>query len=319
MKGTIKDNATFGIVEFGSSSTQIAFQQKKAINESSVRTVDIDERKQIIYGHSYLCYGIAEMGRRTIAKLVKNASYKQTVKNPCFFSGFNENVTSDYLWAVPCSSGDYAKTNLGEDISGPAGKTYTIQGSGNFEQCYQLLKDMINTKCSNKTTCGINDQFQPQVQGNFFALGAFESAAATLKLTANSGKVGFFNATKKLCGRPWAEADTFDAGGLSKYTYNRCFQSAYGYYLLDMGFKFDAKAWKVEYRNEINGTSIGWSLGLLYTNKNNMYARMESIIVFIRKPSLIAMIAIGVVCLIVGIFIAFKVPRSPAVVLPINA
>ena len=56
---------------------------------------------------------------------------------------------------------------LGEDISGPSGKVYTLEGTSNFTQCYKRFTDLIKGSC-NQTTCGMNGEFQPNVKGHFY-------------------------------------------------------------------------------------------------------------------------------------------------------
>ena len=313
LKHTIQTNSTFGTIDFGSSSFQLAFQQKNYVNKSrDVRELGIDGRKTIIYAHSYLCYGNNEIHRRFLAKLVKVANYTPIVTNPCFFTGYNQTVTSDYLWAFPCSSGDYARNYLGEDIRGPTGKTFTIEGTGNFTKCYQKLKHMINSNCT-EGTCGLNNEMQPKLHGRFLAFSTFYYIGQMLNQTANSGKVGYLDAVKKLCGRSWKAYKKITVGIPKKYMYPECFQSTYGYYLLNDGLKFDRNAWSVDYVKRINGIDVGWSLGLIYTNKDNMYVRLDYSTTLVKKTGFIALIVIGAVCFVVGLFICFNVSRRSGI------
>jgi len=300
------DDAKIGIAEFGSSSVQIAFVPKTvAEGATGIDSFSLNGKNISIYGHSYLCYGRKEMERRLKAKLVKDAGFAKTVMNPCDFSGDQQNLTSAYLWAEPCSGGTYAKDVLGEAFNGPANQTFSTIGTGNATECFNVLSNLINVDCTGgKTSCGINDIFQPNVAGKFLALSAFSYASSFMMVPKDVGKAEYETEWKKTCSTPIDEIMARDIpGSPPKWRGTRCFDISYSYFLLTKAFKFDNKTWDLEFTNKINGETASWALGLLYTLKKNLYSRItsDSFRIITRNSSLLILLAIGVIFLIVGI------------------
>lgn len=306
IKKTLKaSDSNFGIIDFGSSSIQLAFTPSG--DKSKLDTFNINGENMTIYGHSYLCYGKREMERRLLAKLVTDASFNSTVQNPCFFPGYEKNYSSSFLWASPCSSGAYAKDKLGSEYLGPADKnrTYTLQGTGNSTQCLNVIQSLIKTTCSSGD-CGMNDVFQPKVEGKFLALTVFGYAADFMGISSTASRQVLKNATEKTCATNWKEISSRDIPGTPvKYRGSRCFDAWYSYFLLTDGFKFDDASWKLEYVNEVNGQKLQWSLGLMYMKKDNMFKNIRSYILqkITRKQGMLGLAVFGAVLLVIGIII----------------
>lgn len=204
---TSKDK--FGTIDFGSSSLQIAFENdfdKKISDDQQI--LNLDGHNVSIYAHSYLCFGNDEIQRRFLAKLVKTSQYAKELNNPCFFNGFNKTYTPKYLWSVPCSSGNYAKDVLGEELTGPSNTTHTIIGTGKFSQCFNLLKDMIgkNHKCTQKDGfCGMLNTFQPSVRGDFFALSTYYHIKEFLHLVEGTSKERYQQMATTYCSKSFED------------------------------------------------------------------------------------------------------------------
>ena len=303
LKGTLRSNSTVGIIEVGSGSTQIAFESKIKSNISNVQSIGVNGTRKMIFTQSYLCYGAKEVERRLLAKIVKDSNYHYYIHNPCFFKGHEKMVLGRYLWQPPCS-GKYATNRLGEDITGPFDKAFLINGSGNFTKCYTLLNNMLNFKCTHRS-CGLRNEFLPQVYGKFLALGSLYYTAKTLKLKSNSTKEIYWNASKELCKHNWNERSRFAPGEKNKDVYASCLLSVYGYYLLDTGFHFDKDVWEIDFRKRINGKDTRWALGLLCEQKNNMYLFLN----IIKRPGFIALVIAGVICLVFSLLICIKALR----------
>lgn len=289
--------ATYGAIDLGSSSMQITFQQKKdAKNASSIKTLDIDGQKKTVYGHSYLCYGATEMERRSVAKVVKDSNFSPVVENPCFQKGWNKTRKSSYLWAVPCCAGEYARNYLGEEITGPANKSYVIKGTGNFTQCIQNLGTLLDRAC-NKTSCGINGEFQPNISKQnltFLAFSTFYYIGKSLKLDPTSKKSTFRQKSKELCKKQYNPSEA------GKFDYLQCLQASYGYYVLNNGFGLP-NDWQLSFIDTINDREVGWTLGLMYMKKDEMYKRVIEKLQHLNTPEFVTLITIGIVLLLVSL------------------
>ena len=309
------DGTKYGTIDFGSSSLQIAFEQN--FNTTSpasedLQILNLNGKNISIYAHSYLCFGNDEIQRRFLAKLVKTSNYANVVNNPCFFSGFNKTYTSEYLWAAPCSSGNYSRDVLGEELTGPANTTFTLTGSGNFTQCYNLVDNLINRNCTHGSLCGLLGTYQPKVHGSFYALSTYYHISKYLGVSKDTGKAHYRQQADKYCSKSFEEVSQTTTP--LKYVFPRCFQSAYSYFLLASGFKFDSSDWSVDYIKRVEGTKVGWPLGLIYSKKREMHKLVTYTVSQIRNDGYIAMLIVGVFCLLgaVGLFVVARTSSNSA-------
>ena len=299
----------YGTIDYGSSSLQIAFEQNfKTKKSDDQQILNLNGHNVSLYAHSYLCFGNDEIQRRFLAKLVKTAKYSRVLDNPCFFKGFNKTYESDYLWSAPCSSGNYSRDVLGEELTGPQNKTFTITGSGNFPACYNLLDKMINENhnCSYDGLCGLLGTYQPKVHGNFYALSTYYHIAKFLPYP--TGKDDYKNKSNDYCSKSYAEVSntTMDL----KYVFPRCFQATYSYFLLENGFKFNDSNWNVDYIKRIGSTKVGWPLGLIYSNKDSMYKVTTRSITKLIVEGYLAMVIVGAFCLFAALMLFVVICRK---------
>ena len=97
----------------------------------------------------------------------QDQNYSSTVKDPCGHKGNRFFKTSDYLWAVPCSSGPYALKTFGSELTGPSRKTYTFTGQSNFTECLSSVGKLIDTSRCNHSSCSFYGVAQPGVHGDY--------------------------------------------------------------------------------------------------------------------------------------------------------
>ena len=97
----------------------------------------------------------------------QDAAPSNTIDNPCDHSGHEMTKSSDYLWAAPCCSGQYAKKTFGSELTGPANQTYTFKGRSNFTGCLAAIKSLMNNSYCNHGSCSFYNIGQPPLHGDF--------------------------------------------------------------------------------------------------------------------------------------------------------
>lgn len=55
-----------------------------------------------LYSHSYLCYGIEQVRRVYLARLIKESNGSLVVDDPCLQRGYIQNRTFDDIFGTPC-------------------------------------------------------------------------------------------------------------------------------------------------------------------------------------------------------------------------
>ena len=61
-----------GVIDFGSSSIQIAFEPDQNVQDDiNIVDMEVEEGTTRLYRASYLCFGTTEIERRSAAKLIK--------------------------------------------------------------------------------------------------------------------------------------------------------------------------------------------------------------------------------------------------------
>ena len=93
------DKTTYGALDLGGASTQISFIPNESILASSFELQLSNKVHYQLYTHSYLYYGANEAISRFNDLLIKAASTKDNIQNPCYPKGFNKNGfngTSDW-------------------------------------------------------------------------------------------------------------------------------------------------------------------------------------------------------------------------------
>ena len=96
--------------------------------------------------------------------------------NPCSPVGYSYELTGDYLWKAPCSKGPIAMEGWGSETTSAPGvseddmevMTYTLKGTGDAKQCYNLSKTLFDfdAKCD-KPPCSFNGVYTPLPHGSF--------------------------------------------------------------------------------------------------------------------------------------------------------
>ncbi|XP_041371002.1 ectonucleoside triphosphate diphosphohydrolase 2-like [Gigantopelta aegis] len=301
---------TFGALDLGGASTQITFvprDMKMPANYSY--DVKLYGHEHRVYSHSFLCYGVNEALRRLRAELVREQNYSSTIYNPCLPKGFNTTVWNHtdifYSW---CVSGFHAQQAFGSDIvpSEDVDKnvSYVFKGESNATKCQALVrKNLFNFKKCRFPSCSFNDQFQPPVNGNFYAFSSFYYVTSFLNLTDGTRQFSmedFQKTLSSLCDKTWAEVEQMVAVQNQSKPYY-CFQATFINILLTKGYKFNSTNWHtLKFVQKLAGTDVGWSLGFMLQESNGIPAKTVKVLISTLTFSLLLALFVIFILLAVG-------------------
>lgn len=261
-----------GALDMGGSSTQMIIHQ-------STTTLNGDKpvQQSDFWSHSWMNFGVEKIREKTEDYLVDE-----------FLNRFHEEVNDNgeavsnedgYVYN-PCTPKGYEST-LDSGI--------TLTGSGDFEQCLELLTGVIwpEDKClrgtdraamSKDARCYLDSIEHPPLRGPFYAMSVYFYA---LDAVRHLGDVDMPNwptptltemreAVQSFCSSDWTKAQTW-MGRVHRYTHdhnvpNRCIEASYIVTLMEHGFGIDANSRNVRIALNIEGHEVEWTLGFLLAN-----------------------------------------------------
>ncbi|XP_070539982.1 ectonucleoside triphosphate diphosphohydrolase 8-like [Ptychodera flava] len=141
--------------------------------------------------------------------------------------------------------------------------TFTLEGSSNTEQCRTEIQKLFNTSAYLSV-------YKPPVTGKFYAFSTFFYTATFLNLTSDVNLTYYRTAIHDLCGKPWSEVQTMPSFNRD-LVHAECFRSMFCYLFLTdpMSYGFTEETWNIKFVGDIDGTTVGWALGLML-NVTNM-------------------------------------------------
>ncbi|VDK26923.1 unnamed protein product [Taenia asiatica] len=104
-----------GALNLDDASTQLTFvlPAQEALTKSGMKAMAFGHSYNL-YSHSHLCYGVATIRARYLARLTEGSDLRKPVASPCHQSGLSMEVASDDVFQAPCV------TSAGEDVMGPS-------------------------------------------------------------------------------------------------------------------------------------------------------------------------------------------------------
>ncbi|XP_074519584.1 ectonucleoside triphosphate diphosphohydrolase 1 isoform X2 [Halichoeres trimaculatus] len=254
---------TTGALDLGGASTQISFVSDKfdgsesPINSVTFRLYGNDYN---LYTHSFLCYGKDQALRLTLAH--QTQSGPNSISDPCFNPGYNMTRNYSALYDSPCVSDRKPQG---------APQTFTHLGTGKFQKCQAVVKNIFNFTHCRYSQCSFNGVFQPLLQGSFGAFSAYYFVMDFLNLTDTfipldtvKEKVAAF------CATHWSEVLQKHPTVKEKYLAEYCFSGTYILTLLTEGYSFTSKTYSdIKFIKKIKGSDAGWTLGYML-NLTNM-------------------------------------------------
>nr|XP_046233664.1 ectonucleoside triphosphate diphosphohydrolase 1 isoform X2 [Scatophagus argus] len=254
---------TTGALDLGGASTQISFVSdsfdgsESPSNSVNFRLYGNDYN---LYTHSFLCYGKDQALLMALAH--QTQSGPATVADPCFNPGYNVTKSYSELYESPCVSGRNPHKTL---------PTFIHTGTGNFQQCQEVIKNLFNFTHCPYSRCSFNGIYQPHLQGQFGAFSAYFFVMDFLKLTDTSIPLETVKErVTHYCSKPWQQVVQEHPDVKLKYMAGYCFSGVYILTLLTEGYNFTAETYSdIKIIKKIKGSDAGWTLGYML-NLTNM-------------------------------------------------
>ncbi|XP_054167109.1 ectonucleoside triphosphate diphosphohydrolase 8-like isoform X2 [Oppia nitens] len=272
---TKSTTSTTGMLDMGGASAQIAYREADNGLHSNVN----DEVNVRLYGinhtvraSSNLCFGADQAMLRYQMYLILLNKDKQTIDSPCHPKSSQINAIGNDLKEQIC-------VKLVNDKIVDYNKNYTFIGTGNNDNCSQILTNHLLNKSECQTTfdmCFDESANPPPNATQFFALSSYYYTVRILKLTQEFiDKVTadeYKNEMQKFCSLD-RQSMLKNPLVIAKYVDLYCFQLHYIYTTIKYVYKFADNMWpNIKFTNSIGKTSLGWSLGSMINATNAIAA-----------------------------------------------
>lgn len=321
--GTVMNpELTYGTVELGGASSQIAFYQSNEDIMSNLFKLQIGQGKHWnVYAHSFLYFGINEAWNRMgayVSTVNNNTDVQPKVQNPCLAGG----IQTDFDSTIYFTNGQESFRN---DKDGkPMSYTTTLANdapTGNYDSCTFIARSLLNKKyntwCNfeHHGDCSFTGVYQPQlpqqsqVFGEFIAFSEFYDVFSFLNLSNRTTLRALQNATMHLCSMNSSELEAFNSGRLGPDdSIKMCFQSVYSFELLTTGFGFHLDD-NITATDVVNGQKIGWALGSMLYEINTLpwiYIPRQYDDMRISSEAVIAFVGFVIVAASIGLCCVFR-------------
>ncbi|OQV21649.1 Ectonucleoside triphosphate diphosphohydrolase 1 [Hypsibius exemplaris] len=295
-KGLLPDNitaidrshdSTFGSLDLGGSSTQIAFAAEEVPTASPNFKLTFFGRSYQLYSKSFECRGKSEAHRLLRARLIVNHMKSQqqsskkvpTIEHPCYPAGlvFAENHTTVF--------GSYCTrylTTTAATASFPQRMEYQFRGTGNVTQCQREVRSLFDeTKCPiGDRDCSFRSKLKSMnITGPFMGFAGMFYVMQFFNLTHDEDHVAtkltikpqnFRDAYRRHCTLAWPELSMMYAKSTYEpFLMNYCFDGIFIDTLLYDVYGFsDEEFERIQFRSTVNGVSAGWAVGLALNSTN---------------------------------------------------
>ena len=256
-------NSAYGALDLGGASTQISFPIPSSMPTTSLRGRSVEDEESFplridnveypLYTQSFLYYGVDQ------ARLQYDSKFaSETKRNPCYPSGYIDLESN-------------------------------IKGSSNWDECLSSVKQIFNEQ--NKTNCNIEGNrcltnggmHQLPISSNqkFIAMSAFVYTWDYLglnigpdtddldALNVRAQRVCNLNNEQQM-GRYQKFMERKPELRRTKKPFAQCFNAAFTYHLLSMGYGLPTTQTPIEIYYEIGGTKVQWALGLMLVEANKL-------------------------------------------------
>uniref|UniRef100_A0A672J906 nucleoside-triphosphate phosphatase n=1 Tax=Salarias fasciatus TaxID=181472 RepID=A0A672J906_SALFA len=271
---------TTGVLDMGGVSTQIAYEVPKTVSFASPLQEEVaknllaefnlgcdahrTEHVYRVYVSTFLGFGGNAARQRYEESLIRN-TYAQNM-----LSGQHVGETADSPVPDPC-----LPTDLQDEI-GPSTQKLHLRGTGDFDQCRQILQPYLNR--TNDTQTSLNGIYQPAIDYNnsqFYGFSEFYYCMEdVLRMGGDYNASSYTHAAKSYCATQWKTLrQRFDSGlyashaDLHRLKY-QCFKSAWMYEVLHSGFSFPTNYKNLKTALLVYDKEVQWTLGaILYRTR----------------------------------------------------
>ena len=256
------ENDSVGILDLGGASLQVAFVPPKGhyVLEHYF-PMDIDPNNPIsLYAKSYLHYGLVEAARRLDSLVITNALLTveslAEIDNPCYYSDMEYRPDFSSM-RIPVNA--------------------TMIGTGDFEECRMLVKQLMNKQqpCWVKD-CSFDGVYQPRLKGRrFVAISAFAKIVKMCGLGENATLADLRARATEACSTSFDDIERVFPDAKKEMRVYLCFTAVYAYTLLTygLGFPKDLEAGVIQFvrpkkREAYN--VVDWAFGAVIWEVNNL-------------------------------------------------
>ncbi|CAL1269738.1 unnamed protein product [Larinioides sclopetarius] len=253
---------TYGALDMGGASMQIAYALPENNGTENIRELKLYGQTHNVFAHSNLCFGRAEAQRRYRYLLAIKTLSKTKIEDPCYPRGENYTITGADLFKQPCTNG--STITPPKDL---LNKNYTFMGRSSPEACKIAVANLLNS-----TTCrriGFKECFKTPdnipVNQKYLAFATYFFLTDFLKVTKASLS-DYEKAMDDFCSK---DIDQVRNITKSNFALDNCFNAKYIHEVLINGFGFKDTTWKnLEFVQKIGGVEVGWTLGYMINATN---------------------------------------------------
>lgn len=284
----VSPNKTYGMLEMGGASTQIAFFQPNGDVMANLFKLQIGSSKHWnVYAHSFLYFGVNGAFERHNARLIADAAFKSNrtgwstigVYNPCLPGGSHFVFTSRVRMLpdgtlLPLSS-PQDRSILEADMQ--AELMTNDNGTGDYNLCeamvYKLLRKEANAWCNfaHDRDCSLAGVYQPPLPlgshdfKEFIVTSNFVDVFSFLKLPNTASLASVRLGARRICAMSLFELELYNSqldSPVSSVTdlVQYCFRATFAATFLIDGIGFP-ETLNVTAIDVINGQKLGWALG----------------------------------------------------------
>jgi hypothetical protein len=221
---------------------------------------------------SNLCYGNDDARKRFQMLLILQHPESRTVHDPCTHARqLERNVVAEDLVKDVCT---YDPNGESRQLPHP---TYTFVAQPDVMRCAQLTRQLVSVESVRQNFKDYEFQVlerPPPKDMRFFAMSTFYFAAKQLR---NREIVSFKDenemaaAIASYCARTWDDVVHLRKPNEFRYVQNFCFSVNYVFNYLKHVYRFRAEQFgQIEFRGQLGGHTLGWSLGYMLQETNTI-------------------------------------------------
>ena len=262
--GTLQDenlNNTIGVLDMGGASAQIAFRtgRKIPVNKNEVN-VRLFGKPHTVHTFSNLCFGIDEGIKRYQMHLIMNSKEPGLeIDSPCHPKGTRIVEIGNGFKNRPCLR---LKSKMIKFE-----KEYIFKGTGDAVKCSVIVdKRILNLEeCrANFLLCFEALGRSPPETMRFIGISSYFYTANVLELNKPVNIEEYTAKMTRYCSSDRTTIQQQWKRAKDKYIDIICFRLNFIFSSLKNIYKFTDKMWSnLEFADRINGTELGWSLGLM--------------------------------------------------------